>query len=256
MDWPQVKQLVLRAVPPSIIPLGRVAREPHAALSGPVWHCPVCGHDGRFLTARGRRWALCWHCGSIERYRLLWHVISEMTLPEPVLHFAPEHAIRRRLRERYQHYQTADIRKPFPVDHPGCDLTVLPFPAASFGTVIASHVLEHIRYDDQAIAEIARVLRPGGIALLAVPVVAARTIEYPRPVSSEQGHVRAPGLDYYDRLRNAFKVRVVTSSEAPERIQTWLYEDRTGWPSPTMPYRLAMPGTRHPEMVSVAARIS
>jgi SAM-dependent methyltransferase len=256
MDWPKVKQLALRAVPRSIIALGRAAREPRATLSGPVWHCPVCNHDGRFLSERGRRWALCWHCGSVERYRLLWYVISSMTLPEPILHFAPERGIRRYLRAHYRHYQTADIRKPFPVDHAGCDLTALPFPAASFGTVIACHVLEHIRDDDQAIAEIARVLRPGGTAVLAVPIVAARTIEYPRPVPSEHGHVRAPGMDYYDRLSKAFTVRVVKSSDAPERLQTWLYEDRTGWPSPMMPFRLAMPGRRHPETASVATRPS
>ena len=54
MDWPQVKQLALQAFPPAAIALGRAALKPRAAFSGPIWHCPLCGQDGRFLPDRGR----------------------------------------------------------------------------------------------------------------------------------------------------------------------------------------------------------
>jgi SAM-dependent methyltransferase len=47
--------------------------------------------------------------------------------------------------------------------------TALPFRAASFGTVIANSVLEHVRDLDASLAEVARVLRPGGRLLLTVP---------------------------------------------------------------------------------------
>lgn len=49
------------------------------------------------------------------------------------------------------------------------DLLALPFPDATFDRVIASEVLEHVRQDQQAMAEIARVLRPGGMAAVTVP---------------------------------------------------------------------------------------
>ena len=49
------------------------------------------------------------------------------------------------------------------------DLTALPFPDGSFDTVIASEVLEHIPNDADAIAEIARVVRPGGRVAVTVP---------------------------------------------------------------------------------------
>jgi len=49
------------------------------------------------------------------------------------------------------------------------DLLALPFPDASVDRVIASEVLEHIPDDATAMAEIARVLRPGGTVVVTVP---------------------------------------------------------------------------------------
>jgi SAM-dependent methyltransferase len=49
------------------------------------------------------------------------------------------------------------------------DATAMPFPDASFDRVIAAEVLEHIPADQRAMDEIARVLRPGGLAAITVP---------------------------------------------------------------------------------------
>ncbi len=49
------------------------------------------------------------------------------------------------------------------------DLLSLPFPDDTFDKVIAAEVLEHIPADERAIAEIARVLKPGGRAAVTVP---------------------------------------------------------------------------------------
>jgi len=49
------------------------------------------------------------------------------------------------------------------------DLLSLPFPDASFDVVMASEVLEHIPDDDVAMAEISRVVRPGGRVAVTVP---------------------------------------------------------------------------------------
>jgi SAM-dependent methyltransferase len=49
------------------------------------------------------------------------------------------------------------------------DALELPFPAASFDRIIASEVLEHIWADELAIAELVRVLRPGGRLAVTVP---------------------------------------------------------------------------------------
>jgi len=49
------------------------------------------------------------------------------------------------------------------------DLLALPFPDDYFDVVMASEVLEHIPDDDRAMAEIARVVRPGGRVAVTVP---------------------------------------------------------------------------------------
>jgi SAM-dependent methyltransferase len=49
------------------------------------------------------------------------------------------------------------------------DALALPFPDATFDCVITSEVLEHVWADTVAIAELARVLRPGGHIAVTVP---------------------------------------------------------------------------------------
>jgi SAM-dependent methyltransferase len=73
------------------------------------------------------------------------------------------------------------------------DLTRLPFADASFDRVIASEVLEHVVDDETAIAEVARVLRPGGLAALSVPAAGPERANWALSAAYhevEGGHVR------------------------------------------------------------------
>ena len=49
------------------------------------------------------------------------------------------------------------------------DATRMPFPDDAFDIVIAAEIMEHIPADQLAIDEVARVLRPGGLAAVTVP---------------------------------------------------------------------------------------
>lgn len=156
----------------------------------------------------------------------------------------------RRLRALFGRYHTADLDAPH-VDY-RVDLRKLPFADGSFDVVFASHVLEHIKEDDQALAEIRRILRPGGFAILPVPVIGATTVEYPEPNPHEWGHVRAPGMDYFDRYERHFaRVRKYHSSSFDLRYQPFIYEDRSRWPMPKFPLRQPSAGIRHEDVVPV-----
>lgn len=49
------------------------------------------------------------------------------------------------------------------------DIRALPLTDSSVDLLLATDVIEHVNEDDQAVAEIRRVLRPGGTALITVP---------------------------------------------------------------------------------------
>jgi SAM-dependent methyltransferase len=167
-----------------------------------------------------------------------------------MLHFAPEPFFSPFFRDAFGRYETADIAMPG-VDHM-VDLQALPFDAGSYDIVYASHVLEHVPNDEQAIAEIRRILAPGGLAVLPVPIVNPVTAEYPAPNAFESMHVRAPGPDYFRRFAPHFsRIDTYTSTQFPEVSQTYLNVDRTMYPTAFSPLRQPMPGTRHADFVPV-----
>lgn len=219
----------------------------------PQFICPICDFHGPFSGGPAERHEHCPKCGSNQRARLQYLVLHELRKTHDfskmsALHFAPEAVFRKYFRKIFLHYETADLESRN-VDHQA-DLLSLPFSDHTYDIVYASHVLEHIDDDVKAISEIRRILKPGGIAILPVPIVAAKTIEYTTPL--EDGHVRAPGKDYFERYKQQFvQVKVFTSYDFTERYQLFNYEDRSCWPTKEMPLRQAMPGDKHPDFVPV-----
>lgn len=227
------------------------------------WTCPICGYRGPFRDLEFpycglRMHAECPRCSARERHRLQHLAMAELiSRRDPskltFLHFAPEVFFRERFRRKFGTYLTADLES----DHVDvkADLRDLHFADESFDVVFASHVLEHIEDDRRAIAEIRRVLRPGGFAVLPVPMVEERTVEYPEPNLHEVGHWRAPGPDYYDRYREVFsRVETYDSSMYPPEFQLYVYEDRSRFPTVEQPLRSPSPRTRHIDIVPVCYR--
>jgi SAM-dependent methyltransferase len=82
----------------------------------------------------------------------------------------------------------------------------------SFDLILCSHVLEHVPDDGAAMAELRRVLAPGGLCLVLTPYrPEVTTYEDPGITSpldrmvafGQQDHVRIYGNDLTDRLRGA-----------------------------------------------------
>lgn len=196
--------------------------------SGDAVECPCCGgRFSRFLPHRGRSHAKCPRCGALERHRVLWLFLERETellrQPGDLLHIAPEYALMRRLREvEGLRYLSGDLDSA--LADLELDLLDLPFEEASFDFLICNHVLEHVDDDRRAVAEIHRVLRPGGWAILMCPVDGrrARTLEDPtvttpgerHRVFGQSDHQRLYGRDYADRLAAAgFEVRAERYAE-------------------------------------------
>ena len=201
--------------------------------------CPFCGgHFRRFRPAGfdypilkekevvGASYHLddvCPRCFSNARERLAYLYLKARTNlftgQLTVLHMAPEPNIARLIKAQPNlKYVTADLFEPNVMTR--FDVMQLPFADHTFDVIICNHVLEHVPSDHQAMVELQRALKPGGWALLQVPIALAleQTIEDPTAKTDadrirlfgQNDHVRLYNRnDYVARLTNAgFKVTV------------------------------------------------
>jgi SAM-dependent methyltransferase len=223
------------------------------------FRCPLCSYYGPFRTKYAetglRQHAQCPRCSSLERHRLQFLVIQSLASRFDfsklrILHVAPEMFIQKHLKKMFGSYASSDLCQRG-VDF-YADLRSLPIKSGSYDVVYASHVLEHIDRDRDAIAEIRRVLAPGGFAILPVPIVGPRTIEYSAPNPFEVMHFRAPGPDYFEKYREHFQeVECFKSNDFPSDFQLYVYEDRSNWPTKRMPLREPTMGEKHIDIVPV-----
>jgi hypothetical protein len=174
----------------------------------------------------------CPICFANQRIRLLYAILIQSGVPKPgsrVLHVAPERALYENLFQKLDiDYVPADL---FPARYPyipgvrQADITDLPFESGSFDLILCNHVLEHVPDDLAAMRELRRVLKPGGLALLQVPVATRldKTVEDPAAATPEErearfgqfDHIRIyTGADYLERLTaSGFKVQALNPSD-------------------------------------------
>lgn len=200
-----------------------------ALYAGTRRKCPVCGHSARRFLPYGvvpRDDARCPSCGSLERHRFAWLYLAQRTnlfdaRPKRVLHIAPEPCFAERFAKRIgSGYVAADLQSDLADEL--IDIERIPHRDGSFDVVYCSHVLEHVTSDRRAMAEMRRVLRDDGWALILVPITADRTIEDPsitdprerERVFGQHDHVRRYGPDFVERLQQAgLDVTVATVSQ-------------------------------------------
>jgi SAM-dependent methyltransferase len=170
---------ILRHIPrPVLIVLSYVfSRFSSVLYMGNNVECPVCGGKFRKMLPYGvwevRENALCPKCLSLERHRMMWLFLQNKTdlfkTPKKVLHVAPEQCFKGRFKKyKNLEYVTADLVSP--IADVKMDVQDMPFADAEFDVVFCNHVLEHVPDDNKALTEIYRVLKPGGFAILFVPI--------------------------------------------------------------------------------------
>ena len=179
---------------------------------------PIDGSSYRKFLPYGyqnlRQNALCPGTLSLERHRLLWLYLDRKTnfLIDAirVLHVAPEQVFYKKFKS-FSHwdYTTTDLHSP--LADVKADICALPFEDNTYDFILCNHVLEHIPDDLKAMEELYRVLKPGGTAILQVPLEEDRENTFEDDSITDQqkrtrifgqyDHVRIYGQDYYKRLQ-------------------------------------------------------
>lgn len=146
-----------------------------------------------------------------------------------ILHVAPEPCLTPLLKKSANEYLSIDLEfSNYSQAMREMDTTKLDLPDNSFTIYWSSHVFEHIPDDAAAIREAYRVLKPGGMAVIQVPIWGKETYEdwsitTPEDrlrVFHQEDHVRIYGLDIVDRFEAAgFKSRIVRAQDfGPEKL--------------------------------------
>ncbi len=184
--------------------------------SNPVY-CPIAQCEFKRYVRIGNR-KITPTNGARERHRLVWlYLTNELDILErnlQVLHISPELSyfqVFRRLKN-LTYYAGDKMVEGYSnqkgIEH--VDLTSLEFDNERFDIAICNHVLEHIPDDRKAMSEMYRVLKPGGTAIVTVPINENSVVTYedasivtPSERTLHFGqwdHVRYYGVDISERL--------------------------------------------------------
>jgi len=195
--------------------------------------CNICGWvDFNFYSDKWHPYTICPNCISQVRHRLFWAILNKdnkynkekILRDKTVLHFSPEIQLKDSIKALTKNYKTADFFAEGyyynKIDY-NIDITDMRnIEDNSFDCVIAFDVLEHVSNDKKALEEIKRILKPGGLVILTVPMKDNLKITYEdssivdpkerEKIFGQFDHLRIYGEDFFDRvLKEGFEVEVV-----------------------------------------------
>ncbi len=215
----------------------RLEKRLKGRLAQDVRYCNICGWRGQQFDRRyneimrREEEIACPHCLSEPRQRALFKYLREKLLSSYLytmkrgsflcLEVSPDRSnpVEKALKNAV--YISIDLEPSHAMF--GMDLTKLTFTDNTFNLVVCPHVLEHIKDDQAAIAQIYRVLDEGGTALIQVPVgyyddpCGESTMEFDPPPFYH--HHRSYGWDFKKKLEKAgFKVNIIRYTDADMRL--------------------------------------
>ncbi len=183
---------------------------------GPAhYRCPCCGWEGaRFFEFAGHGYGIsnyvCPRCGSHPRHRAMFGylqaAVAKLAPGSAILHLAPEKALAPVFAARKDLiYVSSDLALRWAAVR--ANITAMPFRDGTFAMVISSHMLEHLPDDRPALAELSRLVAPGGQVLILVPTLpdweSRPTVEFGAPDRLQDDHWRVYGSDLVGRIESA-----------------------------------------------------
>lgn len=228
-------------------------------LSSPSFECPICGYRGPFKDKRitkspdvVRSSSKCVSCGSTERHRMQYLVIEEFfanwnAKEKSCLHIAPEFCLQPRLKSLFGTYHTADLfRKDVDFNE---DIQWMSFADGSYDCVFVSRVLTIPPDLEACIREMRRVLKPGGIAVVAETYTHDQSGEYGE---MREGRSRKIGLDLLNLCEKHFsRVDRLLSTRYDEKYQLLNRMKLDGKPTDDYPQALRVPGVGFMDLVAL-----
>ncbi len=233
-----------RPAPPEVAPWVHSAAPPWSPLpsavdtSGVV--CNICRWSGpAFGGVAHSEAALCPRCGAIARDRFLFWSMQRggddpgraARLLETSPRLGPDY---RAAMGRWFAYLCSDYDERAHAGTIRLDLQAIDLPDASLDVILTPHVLEHVPDTDRALAELRRVLAPGGRMYLQVPVLQGRTAP---PTTPEFHGDDTPvfwrfGFDLTARLRaGGFDTTLLCTAAWDRAVRA----GTTHWPEPVSP---------------------
>ncbi len=173
---------------------------------------------------------VCPVCASVPRGRIIvWHLGQhpELAWGKKILHFAPERGVLSWLRHWGFDVTTADLFGDADLKLDLCDIDL---PDGSYDIAICNHVLAHVADWRRALAELRRVLSPGGLLICSFPidqqyetvyenadvVTAADRVAH----FGAHDHLRVFGAASATLLVEAgFEVEVISGADCPDAIR-------------------------------------
>lgn len=220
------------------------------------YHCPVSEKNYRtFIKDSGSLVSL--DLGARQRHRFIWHYLKSETplfVQNEIylLHISPEFCFYEKLKTKKNiRYSPVDKFEPgydYPSFTKDFDLLNENSESEKYDFIICNHVLEHIIDDKTAIKNLYKLLKPGGNAIVTVPILPGGAPTYedysitsPKERKKHFGqwdHVRYYGTDINNRFQDAgFSVKAVNSVDYFEETE----REKFGAPGESWLFHLTKP---------------
>ena len=202
-----------------------------------IRHCPCCGWRGsHFMPFLATGYIVfetqCPSCTSAPRHRahrLFYENRLHFSQREgKLLYFAPEHNLvyfKANLKLEVKTSNYPDGEADYHID-----MLDIPFADGQWDYIVCHRVVEHVSDDRRGMMELCRVLKPGGFAVISVPLDSdvEKTIEYGKPNPLENEHYYYYGKDFITRIPDCFEVDAYRFSDtftAAEHTELALIDD-------------------------------